>query len=62
MWHSSRGRLGHVRQGRWLAVALTVGSIGVAGCGDESGGEGETTAAPTVAGSRQTSERAATRS
>jgi hypothetical protein len=37
--------------GRWLAVALTVGAIGFAGCGDESEGEGETTAAPTVAGS-----------
>jgi hypothetical protein len=49
MWHS-RGKLGHVLQVRWLAVALTVGAIGVAGCGDESGGEGETTAAPTVAG------------
>ena len=51
MWHSVRGRLGHVCQGRRLAVALTVGAIGFAGCGDESGGEGETTAAPTVAGS-----------
>jgi hypothetical protein len=51
MWHSSRGRLRRVRPGRWLAVALTVGTIGFAGCGDESGGEGETTAAPTVEGS-----------
>jgi hypothetical protein len=41
MWHSSRGRLGH--QVRWLAVALTVGAIGAAGCGGDSGGEGETT-------------------
>jgi hypothetical protein len=50
MWHSARGRLGHVRRVRWLAVALTVGALGFAGCGDDSGSEGETTAAPTVAG------------
>jgi hypothetical protein len=34
----------------WPAVALTVGAIGFAGCGDESGGEGETTTDATVAG------------
>jgi len=51
MWHSSRRRLGHAQQGRWLAVALTLGAIGLTGCGDESDGAGGTTAAPAVAGS-----------
>ena len=38
-----------MRQFRWLAVALTVGAIGFVGCGGDSGREGETTSASTVA-------------
>jgi hypothetical protein len=51
MWDSARVRLGRVRQSRWLAVALIVGAVGCAGCGDESEGAGEATAGSTVAGS-----------
>jgi hypothetical protein len=49
MWHS-RGRRGTCARFDGWRSPLTVGAIGFAGCGDESGGEGETTAAQTVAG------------
>ncbi len=46
MWSSSGRRLGHLRQVRWLAVALTVTAIGLAACGGDNGGEVRTVTVP----------------
>jgi len=35
MLHSSEAKLGHARQARWPALALTVAAVGLAACGDD---------------------------
>ncbi len=58
MGESQGAKLGHLRQVRWLAVALVVAAIGLAACGDDDGDEGGTTTdaeeAGTTAGGDET--------
>jgi hypothetical protein len=44
MGDSQRAKVGHLRQVRWLAVALAVSAIGVTACGDDDEDEDGTTA------------------
>lgn len=48
MLNSSETKLGQPRQVRWLAVALTLATIGLAACGDDDGDENGAATTPGV--------------
>lgn len=48
MLHSSETKLGRPRQVRWLALALTLATVGFAACGDDDGDENGAATTPGV--------------
>src|SRR4051794_10940955 len=48
MLHPSETRLPQSRQGRWLALALTLATFGLAACGDDDGDENGAATTPGV--------------
>jgi hypothetical protein len=48
MLHSSETKLGQPRQVRWLALALTLATVGLGACGDDDGDENGAATTPGV--------------